>query len=66
MEIIKDKGVVGGLAAEPNSTNGITPPEENPLSHVIGGFADDPLWDEFLEEMERSRRELDQQHRLAE
>ncbi len=54
------------LAAEHNGTNGVAPPEEHPLARVIGGFADDPLWDEFIEEMEQSRRELDRQHGLTE
>ena len=36
-----------------------TLPEAHPLAGVIGGFADDPLWDEFLEQMEQSRRALD-------
>lgn len=34
-------------------------PETHPLADVVGAFADDPLWEEFLEEMERSRREID-------
>ena len=31
----------------------------HPLAVVIGGFADDPLWDEFQEEIARYRREID-------
>lgn len=53
-------------AAEPNDTNGAAPSEENPLSRVIGGFADDPLWDKFIEEMEQSRRESDRLRGLIE
>ena len=52
--------------AEDDDANGAAQTEENPLSRVIGGFADDPLWDEFIEAMERSRRELDRQHGLTE
>ncbi len=66
METIKDRGVVEKPTAEHNGTNGAVPAGENPLARVIGGFADDPLWDEFIEEMEQSRRELDQKHRLVE
>lgn len=32
--------------------------EAHPLAGVIGGFADDPLWEEFMAQMERDRREL--------
>ncbi len=35
------------------------------LADVIGAFADDPLWDEFLEEIAKSRREQDQAYREA-
>ena len=52
--------------AEDDDANGAAQTEENPLSRVVGGFAGDPLWDEFIEEMERSRRELDRQHGLTE
>ena len=54
------------LTAEQNGTNGAVPRGEHPLARVIGGFADDPLWDEFIEEMEQSRRELDRKHGLVE
>jgi len=57
-------GVTKKLMAEDNDTNGAAP-EENPLSHVIGGFADDLLWDEFIAEMEQSRQEIDRNHGLA-
>ena len=66
METIKDRNVAEKPAAEHNGTNGAVPIGENPLARVIGGFADDPLWDEFLEEMEQSRRELDEKHGLVE
>ncbi len=66
METIQDRALVEKLTAEHSATNGAVVPEENPLSRVIGGFADDPLWDEFIEEMERSRREQDRQHGLSE
>ncbi len=66
METIKDKGVAEKSTAEHNGSNGSEPSGENPLARVIGGFADDPLWNEFIEEMEQSRRELDQKHRLVE
>ncbi len=66
MEIVKDKVAVETPIAEHNGTHGTTPPEEHPLTRVIGGFADDPLWDEFLQEMEQSRREIDQKHGLVE
>lgn len=39
---------------------------EHPLADVIGIFADDPLWEEFLAEMERSRREIDAEFGLTE
>lgn len=51
---------------EHNGTNGVVLPGENPLARIIGGFADDPLWDEFLQEMEQSRREIDRKHGLVE
>jgi len=66
LETIQDGAVAEKLTAEHNGTNGAMPPEENPLSRVIGGFADDPLWDEFIQEMEQSRREQDRQHGLTE
>lgn len=66
METVQDMGVAEKPTVEHNGTNGVVAPEENPLSRVIGGFADDPLWDEFIEEMERSRREQDRLHGLTE
>ncbi len=66
METIKDKGAAETPRAEQNGTNETTLPGENPLSRVIGGFADDPLWDEFLQEMEQSQREMDRTHGLVE
>jgi phosphotransferase system IIB component len=66
METVKDKGAAETPMAEQNGTNGVAPLGENPLTHVIGGFADDPLWDEFIEEMEQSRREMDRKHGLVE
>jgi hypothetical protein len=66
VETIKDKGIAETPRAEHNGTNGVVPPEEHPLARVIGGFADDPLWDEFIEEMEQSRREMDRKHGLVE
>jgi len=66
LETVQVGAAAEKLRAEHNGTDGAVAPEENPLSRVIGGFADDPLWDEFIEEMERSRRELDRQHGLSE
>ena len=34
----------------------------HPLAGVIGMFADDPLWDEFIEEMAKYRRECDERY----
>ena len=51
--------------AEDDDANEAAQTEENPLSRVVGGFAGDPLWDEFIEEMEQSRQELDQTLRLV-
>ena|GEM_PF-7111578 len=65
METVQVGAAAEKLRAEPNGTDGAVVPEENPLSRVIGGFADDPLWDEFIEAMEESRREIDRQHGLA-
>ena len=62
METLQERALAEKLTAEHSATNGAVAPEENPLSRVIGGFAEDPLWDEFIEEMEKSRREIDQQH----
>ena len=31
----------------------------NPLARIAGSYADDPNWDEFIQAMEASRRELD-------
>ena len=59
-------GVVKKSTAEDDDANGAAQTEENPLSRVVGGFAGDPLWDEFIEEMEQSRREIDRQHGLVE
>lgn len=58
-------GVVKKSMAEDDDTNGAAQTEENPLSRVVGGFANDALWDEFIEEMEQSRREIDRKHGLA-
>ncbi len=66
METVKDKGAVEMPVTEQKGTNGVGPSEEHPLARVIGGFADDPLWDEFIEEMEQSRREIDRKHGLVE
>lgn len=66
METLKDKGAAETPMAEYNGTNGVASSEEHPLARVIGGFADDPLWDQFIEEMEQSRRELDRKHGLVE
>lgn len=66
MEIVKDKVAAETPIAEHNGMNGTAPPEEHPLTRVIGGFADDPLWDEFLQEMEQSWRELDRKRGLIE
>jgi len=65
LETVQVGAAAEKLRAEPNGTDGAVVPEENPLSRVIGGFADDPLWDEFIEAMEESRREIDRQHGLA-
>ena len=64
METIQKRALAEKLTAEYSATNGVVVPEENPLSRVIGGFADDPLWDEFIEAMEQSRREQNRQHGL--
>ena len=66
MKTVKDKGVAETPRTEQNGINGAAPPGEHPLARVIGGFADDPLWDEFIEEMEQSRRDMDRQHGLTE
>ena len=66
LETIQERAVAEKPTAEHNGTDGAAPPEEHPLTRVIGGFADDPLWDEFLQEMEQSRREIDQKHGLVE
>lgn len=65
METIKNKGATETPLAEHNGTNGAAPSGEHPLAQVIGGFADDPLWEEFLQEMEQSRREIDRKHGLV-
>lgn len=65
MEVTQEKVVAEKPMEEDSGMNGAATPEENPLSRVIGGFADDPLWDEFIKEMERSRREQDRQHGLV-
>ncbi len=36
------------------------------LASVIGAFADDPLWDEFLEEMAKARQKQNQTYAEAE
>jgi len=46
-------------AASAASGNGAAAKEPHPLASVAGSFADDPLWDEFLQAMEESRRQLD-------
>jgi len=66
LETTKDKRSEETLVMEHNGTNGVVLPGENPLARIIGGFADDPLWDEFLQEMEQSRREIDRKHGLVE
>lgn len=38
--------------------------QPHPIVSVIGIFSDDPLWDEFIEEMAKARRE--QGHAYAE
>lgn len=64
MDSDQGAGVVKKSTAEDDDMKGAAQMKENPLSPVIGGLADDPLWDEFIEEMERSRQELDQTLRL--
>lgn len=59
-------GVVKKSTTEDDATSRAAQTGGNPLSRVIGGFADDSLWDEFTEEMEQSRREIDRQHGLVE
>ena len=65
MKTIKDKEAAETPKAEQNGTNGAASLPDHPLSRVIGGFADDPLWNEFIEEMEQSRREIDRKHGLV-
>ena len=59
-------GVMKKSMAEDDDANGAAQTEENPLSRVVGGFAGDPLWDEFIKEMEQSRQEIDRRHGLIE
>ena len=35
-------------------------PVEHPLASVLGSFADDPFWDEFVQLMEEERRKIDE------
>lgn len=35
--------------------------ERNSLAHIAGSYADDPNWDEFMQAIEASRLELDEQ-----
>lgn len=46
-------------AASAASGNGAAAKEPHQLASVVGSFADDPTWDEFLLAMEESRRQLD-------
>lgn len=39
--------------------------EVNPLARIAGSYADDPNWEEFLQAMEASRRELDEETEAA-
>ena len=43
-------------AASPN----LTPIPNHPLAHLIGAFADDPAWEELMEEV-RKNRELERE-----
>ncbi|MBV9850360.1 MAG: hypothetical protein JO250_11855 [Armatimonadetes bacterium] len=40
--------------------------KDHPLASSAGVFADDPLWDEFIQAMEEARCEIDAAHPVSE
>ena len=38
----------------------------NPIISAIGVFSDDPLWDDFIEELAKFRREQEQEYEETE
>lgn len=45
---------------EPDYEPSIKSSQPHPIVNGIGIFSDDPLWDEFVEEMAKARREQEQ------
>ena len=42
-----------------NSVSSGTAPEAHPLAHLAGKYNDDPIWDNFAQAMQETRRKMD-------
>lgn len=55
--IVEDRDAHAGVEVVPFEVGG--PQNGNPLAKVVGLFQDDPLFDQFIEDMAAYRREVD-------